>query len=163
MKLAVWLDGVVYKVRLSEELYRLYREGKGEVPSGSNLQPHEDVDAIKRYERDMAILSPFSRDDTLELLQRVGLSPSIIVNNEGKTKPSLEPYKRLFEESGWDPLEVVTIGASPLDLLSSRYYDSRVKVICVNRGEPCEKYSPTFMIDSLEEIERAFRALRLMK
>ena len=161
MKLAVWLDGVIFKASLTERLYKIYKEGSFELPTLGNSETYGDYLVLKEYEKDMAILSPFSKEETERLLKKVQLKPSILVYNKGKTKPSLIPYKELFEVSEWDPLEVVTIGASPLDLLSCRFYDSRVRIICVNRGEECDKYSPTFMIDDLNELGRALRTLKV--
>ncbi len=153
---------MIYRIKLDEKLYEIYKNGSREIPSPPSAELHPDYGVLRKYERDMAILSPFSEEDTGKLVEIARLRPSFVISNSGKTKPSIEPYKRLFEVSGWDPLDVVSLGSSPLDLLSSRFYDSRVRVLCVNRGERCDRYSPTFVIDELNDMERALKVLRVI-
>lgn len=155
---------MIYKIRLDEKLYEIYKNNSREIPSPPSMELNSDYEILKKYEKDMALLSPFSEEDTARLTKMADIHPSFVVSNNGRTKPSTEPYKRLFEVTGWDPLDVVSLSSSPLDLLSSRFYDSRIRVLCVDRNRKgyCERYSPTFIINSLNDMERALKILRVV-
>ncbi|MEM0305289.1 MAG: hypothetical protein QW685_09820 [Saccharolobus sp.] len=90
-------------------------------------------------------MSPYDESTTKDILNNIKLEAKYIVSNKGKTKPSLEPYKLLFDLTKWDPLDVITLASSPLDLLSVRFFDSRIKVVCIKRFRDCSRYSLFFM------------------
>jgi len=155
---AVWLDGVVLKVDLTERLYEIYKGGSAELPV--TYEAFEDalvfLEKVSKS-NNVVIMSPYDEKTTRAVMERLKLNFDYIAN-EGKTKPSKVPYEKLFSVKNWDPLETFTVGASPLDLLSTRFYDSRIKVICVNRFADCSRYSPYLVVSNLDEaIERLSR------
>jgi phosphoglycolate phosphatase-like HAD superfamily hydrolase len=155
---AVWLDGVILKVDLTDRLYEIYKGGSAELPV--TYEAFED--ALRFLEKvsrsnDVVIMSPYDENTTRSIMERLNLDFDYVAN-EGKTKPSKTPYEKLFSIKNWDPLDTFTVGASPLDLLSTRFYDSRIKVICVNRFVDCSRYSPYLMVSDLDEaVERLTR------
>jgi phosphoglycolate phosphatase-like HAD superfamily hydrolase len=155
MKLAIWLDGVILKVDLTDALYTIYKGGEAKIEFTKEIFPDsiEFISKVKELGHEIVILSPYDKAKTEEIIKEIGLSDlKFISNEEGVTKPSKFPYEKLFRTTSWNPLEVITVGSSPLDLLSARFYDSRIKVVCVNRFQDCSKYSPYLMGDNLIDI-----------
>ncbi|MEM3972080.1 MAG: HAD family hydrolase [Saccharolobus sp.] len=145
---AVWLDGVILKIDLTDRLYQLYKGEK--VPLDISYEVNEDWKSVYEIIKDkLAILSPYDESTTKDILNNIKLEAKYIVSNKGKTKPSLEPYKLLFDLTKWDPLDVITLASSPLDLLSARFFDSRIKVVCIKRFRDCSRYSPFFYAENL--------------
>jgi len=112
---------------------------------------------------ELAILSPYDETTTKTILERINLKPSYVIVNRGRTKPSKEPYRILIEVSRWDPLQIVTLASSPLDLLSARFFDSRIKVICVKRYQDCSKYSPFLYSANLEDAISSLKRLKVIR
>ncbi len=157
MKYAVWLDGVILDVDLTDQLYEVYK-GNADVQLPYTERVHEDW--WRFYEKvkgNVIVLSPYDRETTEKLLGKIGLNERYVYNR-GKTKPSREAMR----EVGEDPLSLVVIGSSPLDLLSARFYDSRIKVVCVNRYRDCSKYSPFLQEPDLDRAYESMKRLRLV-
>ena len=157
MKYAVWLDGVILKIDLTENLYRIYKGDIADIPF--TLDVFEDWKEIYNLNGEVYILSPYSDSVTREILGRLNID-SPYISNDGKTKPSKVPYERLIKATGWDPFEVVTIGSSPLDLLSARFYDSRIKVACIERFIDCSRYSPYLIAKDFPSLITSLKRLR---
>mgnify|MGYP001772568633 CR=1 FL=1 len=163
MKLAIWLDGVILKVDLTDTLYTIYKGGEAKIEFTKEVFPDsiEFISKVKELGHEIIILSPYDKAKTEEVIKEIGLSDlKFISNEEGVTKPSKAPYEKLFRITGWNPLEVITIGSSPLDLLSARFYDSRIKVVCVKRFQDCSRYSPYLMGDNLIDILNKLKRLK---
>ncbi|MCI2415677.1 MAG: HAD family hydrolase [Candidatus Aramenus sp.] len=157
MKYAVWLDGVVLDVDLTDQLYEAYK-GKSGVQLKYTEKVHEDW--WRFYEKvkgNVIVLSPYNKETTEKLLSAIGLREEFTYN-KGKTKPSREAMKDVNE----DPLNLVVIGTSPLDLLSARFFDSRIKVVCVSRYRDCSKYSPYLQEPNLDKAYESMRRLKLI-
>ncbi len=164
MNYAIWLDGVVLKVDLTDSLYRKYK-GQNIVNLETTKEVFQDwppffekLSATIKKEN-IIFLSPYDNLTTKQILESVGLSSFNYITSE-ITKPSKVPYKTLYEKTKWDPLEIITIGASALDLLSARFYDSRIKVACVNRFQDCSRYSPYLLAENLEKLYEMLKRLR---
>ena len=157
MKYAVWLDGVILKIDLTENLYRIYKGGTADIPS--TLDTFEDWREIYNLSGDVYILSPYNDSITREILDKLNINFPFI-SNDGKTKPSKVPYEKLIKATGWDPFEVITIGSSPLDLLSTRFYDSRIKVTCIERFIDCSRYSPYLIAKDFPSLIQSLKKLR---
>ncbi|AAK41363.1 HAD family hydrolase [Saccharolobus solfataricus] len=160
---AVWLDGVILKIDLTDSLYKIYKGDQISLP----ITYEVNDDWIKVYDRireaNLAILSPYDEITTKAILERINLKPTYVIANRGKTKPSREPYRILIEVTGWDPLQVVTLASSPLDLLSARFFDSRIKVICVKRYQDCSKYSPFLYSENLDDAISSLKRLKIIR
>lgn len=155
---AVWLDGVILRIDLTDVLYQLYKGGPVDLPM--SFEVYEDWLTIYPIIRDrLAILSPYDYETTKIILNKIGLNSDFIIFRKNKTKPSLEPYKALFEITKWNPLDVVTFASSPLDLLSARFYDSRIKVVCIKRFRDCSRYSPFLYSYSLTSALESLKKL----
>ena len=157
MKYAVWLDGVILKINLTEQLYRIYKGEMVDIPI--TFDTFKDWREIYSLGKDVYILSPYDETTTREILGKLGINFPYI-SNDGKTKPSKVPYEKLVKTTGWDPLEVITIGSSPLDLLSARFYDSRIKVTCIERFEDCSRYSPYLIAKDFPSLIQSLKRLR---
>ncbi|AHC50846.1 hypothetical protein SUSAZ_01770 [Sulfolobus acidocaldarius SUSAZ] len=158
---AVWLDGVILKIDLTNQLYKLYK-GENIKSLPITYEVHEDWHKLYEQVKDkLAVLSPYDPVTTNQLLKRINVSPLYVVSNTGRTKPSKEPVEILFKITEWDPLDVVIIGSSPLDLLSARFFDSRIKVVCVNRYYDCSKYSPFIMSNDLLSALGSLKRLKI--
>ncbi len=162
MDFGIWLDGVVLDVDTTDSLYSNYKCGNVPVPMTTRV----NVDWPGFYEKVRSrariyLLSPYSCEDTQEILRKVGLAEKFVCNT-GRTKPSKEPTERLVTENGLDPLNLVIIGSSPLDLLSARFYDSRIKVVCVVRRADCSRYSPFIQGKNLNEVLSSLERLKLL-
>ncbi|WP_240931212.1 HAD family hydrolase [Acidianus sulfidivorans] len=167
MKYAVWLDGVILDVDTTEFLYNVYKKSTEKdkellIKIPVNLKVHEDweyfFNELKKRAEDIIIMSPYDEKTTYEILNKINLRLNYIYNS-GKTKPSREPFTKL---SSINPLELVVIGSSPLDLLSARFYDSRIKVLCVKRYSDCSKYSPYLYAENLIELLDAMKRIKLL-
>ncbi|BCS94059.1 HAD family hydrolase [Metallosphaera javensis (ex Sakai et al. 2022)] len=162
MDFGIWLDGVVLDVDTTESLYSSYKGSNSPVPITSRVNPDwpSFYARVKNRGR-VYLLSPYSCEDTREILRKVGIEERFVCNT-GKTKPSKEPTERLVMENGLDPLNLVIIGSSPLDLLSARFYDSRIRVVCVVRKSDCSKYSPFIQVKNLDEALKSLERLKLL-
>ena len=164
MNFAIWLDGVVLKVDLTEILYRKY---KGEPVEKLDVSYEVFSDWPPFLERltqsvkkeNIVFMSPYDEKTTRDIMEKVGLSSYKYITSE-ITKPSKVPYQLLHQITNWDPLETITIGSSPLDLLSARFYDSRIKVACVVRFQDCSRYSPYVMAENLDKLYGILKRLR---
>ncbi|QGA54232.1 HAD family hydrolase [Sulfolobus sp. E5-1-F] len=160
---AVWLDGVILKIDLTDLLYKIYKGDKIDLPITYDVND----DWLKIYdqirEMELAILSPYDEITTKNILERIDLKPSYVIANRGRTKPSKEPYRILIEATRWDPLQIVTLASSPLDLLSARFFDSRIKVVCVKRYQDCSRYSPFLYSDNLEDAISLLKRLKIIR
>ncbi|BDC19120.1 HAD family hydrolase [Acidianus sp. HS-5] len=164
MNYAIWLDGVILKIDLTDVLYRRY---KGEQIE--KLEVTEEVfqdwqtffDKLTKSVSDgnIVFLSPYDEDITRKIMKNIGLSSFSYISSK-ITKPSKVPYQILYEKTKWEPLETITIGSSALDLLSARFYDSRIKVVCINRFQDCSRYSPYLITDNLEKLYEMLKRLR---
>ncbi|MEM4138992.1 MAG: HAD family hydrolase [Sulfolobaceae archaeon] len=148
-KFIVWLDGIILKIDLTEYLYKLYKGEEVEIPE--NYEKFEDWDYFSSVvgDKNIAILSPYDDKITYKIANKLNLLKFLIIPRKTKTKPSKEPYVELFKIVDWNPLNTITIASSPLDLLSSRFFDSRIKVICIHRFQDCSKYSPYLYVKKL--------------
>jgi phosphoglycolate phosphatase-like HAD superfamily hydrolase len=159
MKYAIWLDGVILNIDLTDKLYEVYKGKTTEIPYTTKV--NEDwKEFYEKVSGKMIILSPYDESLTKEILNSINLREPFIYN-KGKTKPDKDPMFQLFSSFSVNPLDLVIIGSSPLDLLSSRFYDSRVKVLCVNRWRDCSKYSPYLMAKDLNELYLSMKRLKL--
>ncbi|ARM76773.1 HAD family hydrolase [Acidianus manzaensis] len=161
MKYAIWLDGVILDVDTTEALYSIYKNNQN-VNIPISLKVHEDwsnfYSTLKKVgEENIIIMSPYNKETTLEILKKINLNLKYIPNS-GKTKPSKEPFTKLDA----DPLDLIVIGSSPLDLLSARFYDSRIKVLCVKRYSDCSKYSPFLYSKDLTELGNMMLKMKLL-
>ncbi|EHP70139.1 hypothetical protein MetMK1DRAFT_00006410 [Metallosphaera yellowstonensis MK1] len=163
MPLALWIDGVLVNQDLTEELYRAYSGDP--VDLSLRGETFEDIGPLLQFlrTRRYAILSPFTRDETMKVMKSLSLEPQLVVVREDtiKTKPSGEPVKALLARTDWDPMKTVVIGSSPLDLLSVRYSDSRIKVACLRRFADCSVYSPFIQASTVESLVKSLLRLRL--
>ena len=157
MKLAVWLDGVILKVDLTDALYGIYKGVPAELPV--TRETFGDWKELLKVKDEVYLLSPYDESTTGQIVRELGIEYPYI-SNYGKTKPSKAPYEELFKRTKWDPVDVITIGSSPLDLLSARFYDSRIKVVCVERYRDCSRYSPFLMGKDLPSILNSLKRLR---
>ncbi|BFH72400.1 hypothetical protein SJAV_03440 [Sulfurisphaera javensis] len=157
MKYAVWLDGVILKIDLTDILYRIYKGEPANIPI--TTETFEDWKEIFNIKDKIYLLSPYDEKNTKEIITKLGINVPYISNN-GKTKPSKTPYEELIRRTGWDPINVITIGSSPLDLLSARFYDSRIKVACIERFSDCSRYSPYIIGKDLPSLLNSLRRLR---
>jgi len=158
MNFAIWLDGTVLKVDLTDQLYAIYKGREAELPVVKEAF-EDSLEFLSKVSgrHEVVILSPYNEEVTGGIMRSVGLSFKYIAHR-GRTKPSKDPYEQLFSAYKWDPLETITIGSSPLDLLSARFYDSRIKVVCVERFRDCSRYSPFLLVrDMREALDRLIR------
>jgi len=160
MKYAVWLDGVILNIDITDKLYELYKGNSVEIPYTKEIN-YDWNEFYTKLKGKIIILSPYNETLTKEILNTVNITEPFI-SSKGKTKPDKDPMTQLFSSYTLNPLDVVVIGSSPLDLLSARFYDSRVKVLCVNRRFDCSKYSPYLMSRNLEELYLSMRRLKLV-
>ena len=160
MKLAVWLDGVILKVDLTDALYGIYKGVPAELPVTRDT--FDDWKELLKVKDEVYLLSPYDESMTGQIVRGLGIEYPYI-SNYGKTKPSKVPYEELFKRTKWDPADVITIGSSPLDLLSARFYDSRIKVVCVERYRDCSRYSPFLIGKDLPSILNSLKRLRKVK
>ncbi|AWR95340.1 HAD family hydrolase [Acidianus brierleyi] len=160
MKYAVWLDGVILDINITDRLYELYKGKPIEIPYTMKIN-YDWNEFYNKLKGKIIILSPYNETLTKEILNIANITEPFIYN-KGKTKPDKDPMVQLFSSFTLNPLDVVVIGSSPLDLLSARFYDSRVKVLCVNRQIDCSKYSPYLMNRNLEELYLSMRRLKLV-
>ncbi|QKQ99236.1 HAD family hydrolase [Metallosphaera tengchongensis] len=159
MQYAVWLDGVILDVYTSEALYSIYKGDS--VPVPLSIEVHHDWPEFYsklKGRGDLFILSPYPKEVTENVIAKIGLDESYVYN-ENKTKPSKEPMEILFRKFSLDPLKLILIGSSPLDLLSVRFFDSRIKVACVKRKEDCSRYSPFLQTKNLNEMYNSLKRL----
>jgi hypothetical protein len=162
MKYAIWLDGVVLDVDLTEPLYKKFK-GDKDVNLPYTFNVHKDWEDFysKIKGKDIVFLSPYDERTTREIIEKV-FKNDVIKFIPSMSKPEKKCLGRLFSEfPEFQPLETAIIGSSPLDLLSARFYDSRIKVLCVNRYTSCAKYSPYLMANSLEELYDLMVKLKL--
>lgn len=157
MKYAIWLDGVILKINLTDVLYRIYKGENLDIPITN--ETFEDWKELFNIKDDKVILSPYNEEITRSIMRSLGIDLPFISNNS-KTKPSKVPYEELVKLTGWDPLETITIGSSPLDLLSARFYDSRIKVACIERFDDCSRYSPYITGKSFSSLLMSLKRLR---
>lgn len=157
MKYAIWLDGVILKVDLTDTLYKLYKGERVDVPF--TLDTFEDWKQVYNLGDEIYFLSPYTEEKTMEIMKSLDIKFPYIAN-DGMTKPSKAPYEKLIKVSNWNPAEIITIGASPLDLLSARFYDSRIKVVCVERFIDCSRYSPYLIVKDLSSLVKSLKRLR---
>ncbi|AOL15547.1 hypothetical protein BFU36_01015 [Sulfolobus sp. A20] len=164
VNLAIWLDGVILDIDLTDHLYNQYK-GMSLSTLPVSYSVNKDWSEVNKYLSiyDMAILSPYDKFTTEDVISRIRLEPKYVIYNQGKTKPSPEPYKLLFSLTKWDPLDVVTICSSPLDLLSARFYDSRIKIVCVKRNRDCSKYSPFIYSEDLLKAYFSLKRLKILQ
>ena len=164
MNYAIWIDGVILKIDLTDALYRRY---KGEQIDKLEVTEEIFQDWLTFFDKltksvskeNIAFLSPYDENTTVRIMKDLGLSSFSYVTTE-ITKPSKLPYQVLYEKTKWNPLNTITIGSSALDLLSARFYDSRIKVACVNRFQDCSRYSPYLIADNLEKLYEMLKRLR---
>lgn len=170
MKFAIWLDGVILDVDTTDFLYSVYKSKESnyyeKIPL--NLKVHEDWKPFFNELRDRVgednifILSPYDAITTNKILEELNLKLKFIAN-DGKTKPSKEPFIKLFKQyEKLDPLELIIIGSSALDLLSARFYDSRIRVLCVKRYHDCSKYSPYLYSENLIELLNSMKRIKMI-
>lgn len=145
------------KVDLTDSLYNIYKGIPAEVPI--TFETFGDWKELLKIKDEVYLLSPYDEGTTSRILKSLEIDLPYISNN-GKTKPSKAPYEELFRRTNWDPTNVITIGSSPLDLLSARFYDSRIKVVCVERFRDCSRYSPYLMGKDLPSILKSLVRLR---
>ncbi|MFP3347221.1 MAG: HAD family hydrolase [Sulfolobaceae archaeon] len=166
MNFVIWLDGVVLKVDLTDVLYRKYKGEKiEELEVTTEVFPdwYPFLEKLRQKVSNdkIVFLSPYDKETTKKVMESLAIANfSYVSNDDGITKPSKIPYKALFNMTRWDPMETMTIGSSPLDLLSARFFDSRIKVACVKRFQDCSRYSPYIMADSLEKLYEILTRLR---
>ncbi|BAB66987.1 hypothetical protein [Sulfurisphaera tokodaii] len=158
MKYAVWIDGVILKIDLTDILYNIYK-GTPITDIPITTETFEDWKELLNIRDEIYLLSPYDEKTTKEIVNKLELNFPFISNN-GKTKPSKAPYEELFRRTNWDPLNVITIGSSPLDLLSARFYDSRIKVVCIERFRDCSRYSPYLISKDMSSLINSLRRLR---
>ncbi|WP_338602006.1 HAD family hydrolase [Sulfolobus tengchongensis] len=160
---AIWLDGVILKIDLTDPLYQQYKGFSVNLPITYDvfedwLQVYDEIIRVDNF----ALLSPYDEISTENILNRINLKPKYVIVNKGKTKPSPEPYKLLINITNWDPLETITLASSPLDLLSARFFDSRIKVVCIKRYYECSKYSPFLYSISLTDALASLKRLKIL-
>ncbi|BCU69132.1 HAD family hydrolase [Stygiolobus caldivivus] len=166
MNYAIWLDGVVLKIDLTDVLYRKYKGEKIEEIGITRDVFCDWPDFLNKLKESVKLenvvfLSPYNKDTTRHIMENIGLSEfRFISNDSGVTKPSRAPFQVLFQLMKWEPMETITIGASPIDLLSARFYDSRIKVACVKRFQDCSRYSPYIMAENLGSLYETLKRLR---
>ncbi|WP_052349550.1 HAD family hydrolase [Candidatus Acidianus copahuensis] len=158
MKYAVWLDGIILDIDLTDMLLRQYKGEDVELPLIDKIYP--DWNEFKKiFKEDIIIVSPYNEEKTRMIIKKLGDFPFIY--SDGKTKPSKKPMEVLFSSFSLDPLRTIVIGSSPLDLLSIRFYDSRVKFVCIKRKANCSKYSPYLQVDNLMELVKSLKRLKI--
>jgi len=73
---AVWLDGVILKIDLTDSLYKIYKGDKISLPITYDIND----DWLKIYDQirevELAILSPYDETTTKTILERINLKPS---------------------------------------------------------------------------------------
>ncbi|MEM0168668.1 MAG: HAD family hydrolase, partial [Metallosphaera sp.] len=117
MEFGIWLDGVILNQDITDTLSSIYKGIQAKVEPSTEINPDwSDFYKKIRDRGKLFILSPFSKEITQGVLNSLGINESFVYNN-GRTKPSKEPTERLVNEFKIDPLRLVIIGSSPLDLL----------------------------------------------
>lgn len=162
MKYLVWLDGIVLDQDLTDPLYDVYKGRAKEYPRPVTNTLPDYKTLLDSLGQNLIFLSPFTDRETEEIMSYLGISLPFHPRSRF-TKPSPEPMREVFSRFSLDPLDTVLIGSSPLDLLSSRFYDSRVKVVCIRRYRDCSVYSPTLMYDSVIDAVEGMKRFKLLE
>jgi hypothetical protein len=93
MNFAVWLDGTVLKVDLTDQLYAIYKGGEGELPVVKEAF-EDSLEFLSKVsgKHEVVILSPYNEEVTGEIMRSIGLSFKYI-SHHGRTKPSKDPIR----------------------------------------------------------------------